>query len=301
LLQTTASGTLAGMVTAPSTALDKFRDSIRTATRDLLSVLDSALEMSWSWIGGSEVELRYGFYRVLEALEAAEADLALSGIGPPDQAAAVIAPATAARWDLQGVLASLDDEILDRAPGEEWSIRQTMGHVIEVQRAYAVFSAWWRTQGYAVDSPDLPPRAPDSVGDGLPSEEEEARGTLAELRARLDAVVDFAADLLVDITPGELELGARWSGFAVPIAFRIGRWSSHLQEHTVQLDKTLVLLGRQPTEAARLVRLVNRAYGRLEMRVFPGPAGEDALAMVAAAAADGRRIAAEIREVAGRA
>ena len=53
------------------------------------------------------------------------------------------------------------------------------------------------------------------------------------------------------------------------IAIRQGRWASHIIEHTVQVDKTLVWLGRQPSEVERLVRLVATAWGRLEANVWP--------------------------------
>ena len=55
--------------------------------------------------------------------------------------------------------------------------------------------------------------------------------------------------------------------------FRLWRQSSHLQEHTIQVDKTLVMLGRTPLEAERLARLALRAYGRLEASVYALPAG----------------------------
>lgn len=51
----------------------------------------------------------------------------------------------------------------------------------------------------------------------------------------------------------------------------MGRWSSHLIEHTVQVEKTL---DRRPSEVARLVRHLHAAWGRLEALVFPMAAAE---------------------------
>ena len=53
------------------------------------------------------------------------------------------------------------------------------------------------------------------------------------------------------------------------IGFRLGRWSSHVIEHTVQLDKAMTALRRRPSEVERLVRHIHAAYGRLEALVFP--------------------------------
>ena len=59
-------------------------------------------------------------------------------------------------------------------------------------------------------------------------------------------------------------VSARWAGLPVTIDFRLGRYGSHIREHTVQIDKTLAMLGRQPSEVERLVRLILATYGRLE-------------------------------------
>ena len=50
----------------------------------------------------------------------------------------------------------------------------------------------------------------------------------------------------------------------IPIDFRLGRYGSHIREHTIQVDKTLAMIGRQPTEVERVVRLILESYGRLE-------------------------------------
>jgi hypothetical protein len=41
-----------------------------------------------------------------------------------------------------------------------------------------------------------------------------------------------------------------------------------MREHTIQVEKTLVMLDRPTTEVERLVRLILEAYGRLEETVF---------------------------------
>ena len=48
------------------------RADLIAAAHDLLAIPEAALTLPWSWIGGSEEEVRYGAYRAAEALEQAE-------------------------------------------------------------------------------------------------------------------------------------------------------------------------------------------------------------------------------------
>lgn len=265
--------------------------------RDLQAIMDADLTRPWPWKGGSEEEVRYGFYRIGESFELAgiDAETALRAAGVErGRAAARIAPVTAARWDLQGLLIPLPDSTWDADPGNaEWTIRQTLGHIIEAQRYYWVGTAWWERQAYAADDPELPATTPESVYEGLPSEEAEATGTPAEVRERLDDVVDRSSAALGGLPVERLALGTRWSGFAVDIDFRLGRWSSHVREHTVQVEKTLEMIGHQRTEVDRLVRLLFAAWGRAEAVVSGAPQAEEAARILAEAAATARLTAAD--------
>lgn len=279
-------------------ALGAARLEVLAAIVELRRIPDASLTKPWAWKGGSEDELRYGFYRIGEAIERAgidaEANLRSAGTHR-GRTADLIAPATAARWDLQGLLIGLDDAAWDADPGgEEWTIRQTLGHVISGQRHYGVATAWWQDQGYRADDPNLPGTTPEAVYEGLPGEEVDGEGSPAELRDRLDAVVDRSAERLAGVPEDRLALGTRWSGFAVDIGFRIGRWSSHIREHTVQVEKTLVMLDQSPTEVDRLVRLALAGWGRAEAVVFGADNPESAVAILAKAAAGARATATEL-------
>ena len=279
-------------------ALRDIRLDVLAAVAELRRISDASLTRPWTWKGGSEEELRYGFYRIGEAFELAgiEADASLRSAGiQRGRSAEFIAPATAARWDLQGLLTGLDDAAWDADPGDgEWTIRQTLGHTISSQRHYGVGTAWWQDQGYRADDPDLPPVTPEATYAGLPTEEVEAEGAPAEIRDRLDSCVDRAAERLAGLPEDRLALGTRWSGFAVDVGFRIGRWSSHIREHTVQVEKTLVMLNQHPTEVDRLVRLVLAGWGRAEAVVYASKDAESGIAILAEAAAGARATATEL-------
>ena len=277
------------------------RRDVLAAVHDLRTISDARLAKPWGWKGGSEEEIRYGFYRIGEAFELAaiEAEAAIRRVGlDRGRTADRIAPATAARWDLHGLLIPLTDATWDADPGGgEWTIRQTLGHTVAGQRGYGATSGWWQLQGLSPDDPDLP-AVPESIFDELPSEEAEAEGTPVQIRDRLDETLDGATERLAGLPADRLAFGARWSGFPVDVGFRISRWSSHIREHTIQVEKTLVMLDQRPTEVDRLVRLVLAAWGRAEAAVYGSAgAGEDVV-ILASAAAGAHATAAELAEIA---
>ena len=259
--------------------LETARGSLEDALGDLLAVGDAALEAPWIWPEHGELDLRSGFFRVIEDLAAITAEIdAGRAARPLDQA--IVAPATVARWELIGLLAPLTESDLDADPGGgEWTVRQTVAHIISSQYSYAVYNDWWRKQKIRVSDERLP-FAPDGLGEPAWDEAVAANGSPEEIRGRLHLALEGAAALMSDLTGDELTLAARWSGLPVTVGFRQGRWASHMAEHTVQVDKTLVWLGRQPSEVERLVRLVAIAWGRLEACVWPRPPDPGALEMV---------------------
>jgi hypothetical protein len=280
-------------------ALIAARRDVLAAVRDLATITDAEMEKPWAWKGDSEVELRYAFYRIFEEFERAgiDAAAALRAAGADRGTAAdLIAPATAARWDLHGLLLQLPDAAWDTNPGgEEWTVRETLGHIIGSQRGYAAVTAWWQAQGLPAD-PTLPTARPSHIYDVLPSDEEEGAGTPAEVLERLGEVLDQSAERLTGLPPERLAFGTRWVGFALDIGFRLGRWSSHIREHTVQVEKTLMMIGHTPTEVDRLIRLILAEWGRAEAVAYGLPDGGSAVAVLAAAASRARVIASGIAQ-----
>ena len=252
----------------PAPEVAPARAAVEDAARRLLRVPDDRLEAAWPWPGStSEVDVRYGYYRLFELLEEAQAGVVASLVpsrvvpAPGGQRGAA---ATVARWSLHGLLLPLTDEDLDRDPGNrEWTIRQTLGHMLQSQQFYGSFTAWWLTQ--APTPAAVPPVA---LTYEVPTEADQSAGSLMDIRGRLDALLDLAMARLGALDEAQIAVPARWSGGEVTVGFRIGRWASHIREHTIQIDKTLVMLDRPTTEVERLVRMIVEAYGRLEETVF---------------------------------
>ena len=258
------------------------RAALRAADADYLSIPDAALLKVWLYRGiDPEDGVRYGIYRAAETVETADAELeaALAGAPARPPGAARAAPATIARWALQGRLAALDDALLDRVPRDgEWPLRQTLDHTIGSQRGYGVFSRWWLSQPLGDGRPArIPAEAETELDRELPPEGADGEGSVADIRTRLDDVLDEWALRFADLDEAALAMSATWSSVPVDIGFRIGRWASHIREHTIQLDKTLDWLGYQPSEPVRIVRDLHATWGRLEARIFPtAPAGTEA-------------------------
>jgi hypothetical protein len=244
------------------------RSVVESAGRQLLAVPEDRLEAAWRWPGStSEVDVRYGFYRLFELLEdtgAAVGAALVAGEVAPAAGGQRGAAATVARWSLHGLLLPLADADLDRDPGnKEWTVRQTLGHMVQSQQFYGSFTAWWLTQ--APTPAAIPPPA---LTYNVPTEAELSAGSVADVRARLDALLDLAMARLGALDEAQIAVPARWSGGEVTVGFRLGRWASHIREHTIQVEKTFVMLDRPTTEVERLVRLIFEAYGRLEETVF---------------------------------
>ncbi len=208
----------------------------------------------------------------------------------PDESVArpIVAGAAAARWDLHGIIAPLSDEELDHDPGhDEWTVRQTLAHIVSGQRGYGVFTAWWLSQRHSA-ADELPPSPPDELEALVPEEEEEGVGTVEQIDARLGEYLDQSAGVFAPLGRDDLAVRARWSGVAVDVGFRVNRWASHIREHTIQVEKTLAFIDRSATEVDRLVRLIAAAYGRLEGELYLRPANDsvaDALRLAEATAA----------------
>jgi hypothetical protein len=248
-----------------------------TALRDVLAIPDDALERPWRWRPTDEddADVRYGIYRLHERLEEAisavergrTADERPSAATRPGRPAIPpLAAATAARWDLSGVLIPLTAAELDA--GE-----------------------------YPPDGA-IPP-------DG--DEDEDGLGSVDEVRERLDSLVDAVIEHFAALDPDQLAVPGRWSGLPVTIDFRLGRLGSHIREHTIQVDKTLAMIGHTPTETARLVRLIAGSYGRLEGLVIgrdrdeldrPLGGGPSVAAILESAARDAAATAASARSAA---
>ena len=128
------------------------------AVRGFAGLDHEALSRPWPWREGT-IDVRYALYRTLEEAQEAYVRAAAE---PHPESRRILALAQRALGDLRGLLAGLPAEQLDVAPRPgEWSIRQTLHHLLVVERRYALQTL------YAVERADTEPvRIPD---DRLPA------------------------------------------------------------------------------------------------------------------------------------
>jgi hypothetical protein len=215
---------------------------------------DAVLSRPWPW-RGKAMDVRFALYRTLE--DAQEA-LARASAETLPESRRIMALAQRAFGDLRGLLTGLPADLLDRAPrAGEWPLRETLRHMLLVERRYAVQTR------YAVERKDSEPvRIPD---DRQPTvTQADGEGEIEAILARIGAARAETNRWLGDIPGGAMTRPTIWVGHDIDVRFRLHRFAPHLVEHTIQCEKTLEALGWRATEGRRIVRPVAAAIGELE-------------------------------------
>jgi uncharacterized damage-inducible protein DinB len=221
----------------------------------------SDLTARWRWRDVDPPALAgYALYNALEEEQMAVAALAPDG----DEASRILTLAQVAFGRLRGLLAAIDDDLLDRAPAEgEWSVRETLVHTIGVERSYRA-----NTQHALVRRDDEPltltaerrpqPDPADTSGGVL-----DILAAFSARRAETDAA-------LAGLDASEMVRPSQWGPYEVPhridVRFRLHRFASHIVEHTVQCEKTMDALGVTLNDPRAVVRSIGATRGAHERR-----------------------------------
>src|SRR2546425_5458639 len=222
---------------------------------------DRDLAAPWSWRGG-DLQVRDALYRSLgDELDALVVARERWDRDPATtDAERILSHADSALGDLRGLLVALDDPLLDRAPAEgEWTLRETLRHMLDVERRYPVNTSHAIHRG-----DDEPLTVPDDDPRLAPSDPAETAGGFDRVVERLVAARDHSDALLGPTPDPALDRASRWSGIGVTVRFRLHRFGEHLVEHTIQCEKTLEALAVREGEARRIVRRIWAARGELE-------------------------------------
>ena len=222
--------------------------------RAVSALPDDACGLPWDWPAhsGPRLDARNALYMSLLDEQAASA----SAPRPNKEAAAAVVAAQRAFGDLRGLLAGVQDDALDSVPLEgEWSLREVLTHLLEVERNY--FKQTLYASKRADDDPIVSDRPP-------PPTSQEIAGGVAEWIERLSIARD-ASRALMEFDAEVLTRPTRWVNHDVDVRFRLHRFGVHLAEHTIQCQKTLAWLGLGPGEAAGIARLISRERGSHEL------------------------------------
>lgn len=244
-----------------SDSITATRAHVEVAAAAVLEIDDAALLRPREWRGGMQT-LRHGVYRLHEVLEETQAELAADAIWTP--AGALAARCTAACWALHGTVLPYAD-LIDAPAQGEWTMRQVLSHVISSEDFWHWLSGHWVEKLHA--GVEIPPRGyvREEVPDKYRAEEAVLDEPFESLRRQLDEHLDASIDNLMEVERlGALDAPVTWNRAAVTIRFYPVRWSAHLREHTLQLEQTVVLAGREPREVERILRPILAAYGELE-------------------------------------
>lgn len=225
--------------------------SFEEALTLLVAIPDEAMARPWTWrTGGPQQTIRGGLYRSLDDEQGAAV-----AVAPVIEAGATLSLAQRAFGDLRGLLVGLEDQVIDAIPAvDEWSIRQTLNHMIVTEVRYAAQVAWALSRGESD-----PIRIPDGQ---LPSPTLSATGSIDGMLAQLALARSDTDDRFVGVSLHELQRPTVWGGFEVDVRFRLHRFAGHIIEHTIQCEKTLAELATfRETEARRIVRRISATRG----------------------------------------
>jgi hypothetical protein len=205
---------------------------------------------------GKVGDLHYALYHALEEEQRA----VIAAARAPTESARILGLAQSAFGDLRGLLAGLDDALLDRAPATgEWSLRETLGHAIGVERSYRTNTEYAIARSAA--EPVLMPteRRPkpdpaDTVGAVL-----EIVARFAARRAETDAA-------LVNVAEADLARPTMWGGVEVDVRHRLHRFASHIAEHACQCEKAIRTFDAYGGDARAICRRIGATRGLHERR-----------------------------------
>ncbi len=234
---------------------------------------DSALDTPWAWRDYQSEGIRFAHFRTYEELQALAVKIhgERAANGPPVTAAQrILAQYHTAYRDLQAILLGVDDETAAQPPAEgEWSVRTALSHIVQADLGFCGVLTFalekHRTGAWS-------PEEKITGGDwdrilGL-TEDEYGRllkSPVSELQRAHQSWHTRILHAFAEIQDNELEKPAMfWEEKSYPVRFRLGRFASHMRQHTVQIEKTLAAFSRAPKEAKRLHRLLFAALAEVE-------------------------------------
>ena len=250
--------------------------AVEALVRKTVDLSDEHMGREWKWGVYDEEGLRFALLMTHHELRDLAVRLAAKRPAPT-QASAILAQYHQAYRDLTGALASVRTEDLDPAPAAgEWPVREVAKHALGAEYGFRMISRFGLDRRRAGKTEEPPEAEFDAykvpfVADRKAAVDGLSSATVEQLRDAFATAHIRNLQELGDISDDEIDAPVWFWDGAMPLRFRLHRFEEHLRQHTIQLDKTLVAVGRGPTEAHRLVRNIYNALADVEM----GPATDD--------------------------
>jgi uncharacterized damage-inducible protein DinB len=241
-------------------------EAVEALVRATVDLPDAEMDRTWVWREYDEEGLRFALLMAQHELRDLAVRLAAMRPAPPSQAQRILGQYHHAYRDLLGALAGVRDEDLDRVPKEgEWPLRDVIQHMLGAEYGFLSVIQYQ----LAPDRPRDPKEAEERVGARRDEHGYRAPKTLdggvADIRNAMFEIHHRVLRELGGLSDETLERDATFWDGDKPIRFRMHRFEAHMIQHTIQVDKTLEWIGRAPTEARRLVRVLYRDLAAVEM------------------------------------
>jgi len=242
---------------------------------------DADLDRPWAWKDYDE-GVRFAFFRTCEQLCELAARLEIqraAGAHPFTVAQRILGQYHTAYRDLQAILLGVTDEQAARIPKEgEWPLRQVLAHIVQADRGFLTVNA------LGLDHIRKGIAAPFEMTEDIwnnfwadaPFRELSENGSLSQILAYYATLHARILREFNALAEAELSLLLRyWEPEPFSLEFRLGRFSSHLRQHTIQAEKTLAMLSLPPSETSRLLRIIFNALAAVENTTI----GDDSLGL----------------------
>ena len=194
----------------------------------------------------------------------------------PSETQLLLAEGSAARGETLALVAGLSDDVLDQRPADdEWSPRETIGHLLTIEERYSTnvdFSARRYRDG------KNPTERPAVLG----PIEATIEGDVAAVREQLVRGREQVNRAFFGLPDELLVASTTWSDWQVDLRFRLHRYGAHEREHANQVRKALAAIEYKPTEVAMLLGQAEIARSAMlseligvpdELRQSEGPEG----------------------------
>ena len=243
--------------------------AVDNLARQTFSLADADLDRKWDWLGYEE-GVRFAFFRTCEQLNGLAASLAYqrSQTNPLSIAQHLLSDYHAAFRDLQAIILGISDQQAEQVPAEgQWPARTALLHTIQAERAFygVTYYAIQRERSSGALPLELSDQDWEAMWPSDPFKQLKESGSFSQSMGYYDALHRRVIDDLADIRRDELSAPVVfWESENLPVSFRLGRFSSHMRQHTIQIEKTLADLGLAPGEVRRLLRLAYAALAKVE-------------------------------------
>jgi DinB family protein len=262
---------LPGSSVDPSGALGGFVAAVDEFDRRLRAIDDSALDAPWAWESYDEEGVRFGILRTTEQVADAAVEIAAARVEAgtaPSRAERLVGRYLVAWRELWSV-ADRADAAIDTAPAEgEWPLRTILDHLVEADIGFLVTvrnSLDQHRAGVAEPARVKSDEAWLALGEvDEPAWRTAFEGSLADIRRFHTEVRDRIVARLATMTDEEMDSASPFWDGERPNRFRLGRFESHLRQHTIQIEKAIQAVIGPPREVERLLRLLARATGDVE-------------------------------------